>query len=150
MRAVIQRVKQASVHIEGEAQSKIEKGLLVLLGVEDKDTKEDAEWLMKKIVQMRIFSDDHGLMNLSVEDVHGDLLIISQFTLFASTKKGNRPGFTRSARPETAIPLYEYAIVEAEKLLGRKVATGKFGAMMDVQLENSGPVTILIDTKHKE
>ncbi|HPE97578.1 MAG TPA: D-aminoacyl-tRNA deacylase [Chitinophagales bacterium] len=150
MRAVIQRVSKASVTVDGEVISRIGTGLLVLLGVEDADTPEDADWLVRKIIQLRIFADEQGLMNKSLQDVHGDLLVVSQFTLFASTKKGNRPSFIRSARPDHAIPLYEEFVQLAESLLGRQVATGSFGAMMEVDLVNSGPVTITIDTKNKE
>lgn len=150
MRALIQRVAQASVTVEGQLQSSIDKGLLVLLGVEDADTGEDVDWLVKKIVQMRIFPDEEGLMNNSLLDIDGQLMVVSQFTLFASTKKGNRPGFTRSAKPEKAMPLYELFVSEAEKLLGKEIATGVFGAMMEVQLLNMGPVTIWIDSKNKE
>lgn len=150
MRALIQRVAHASVTVEGQLQSSIDKGLLVLLGVEDADTGEDVDWLVKKIVQMRIFPDEEGLMNNSLLDIDGQLMVVSQFTLFASTKKGNRPGFTRSAKPEKAMPLYELFVSEAEKLLGKEIATGVFGAMMEVQLLNMGPVTIWIDSKNKE
>lgn len=150
MRALIQRVAQASVTVEGQLQSSIDKGLLVLLGVEDADSSEDVDWLVKKIVQMRIFPDEEGLMNNSLLDIDGQLMVVSQFTLFASTKKGNRPGFTRSAKPEKAMPLYELFVSEAEKLLGKEIATGVFGAMMEVQLLNMGPVTIWIDSKNKE
>lgn len=150
MRALIQRVAQASVTVEGQLQSSIDKGLLVLLGVEDADSSEDVDWLVKKIVQMRIFPDEEGLMNNSLQDIDGQLMVVSQFTLFASTKKGNRPGFTRSAKPEKAMPLYELFVSEAEKLLGKEIATGVFGAMMEVQLLNMGPVTIWIDSKNKE
>ena len=150
MRAVIQRVSKASVTVDGEVISRIGTGLLVLLGVEDADTPEDADWLVRKIIQLRIFADEQGLMNKSLQDVHGDLLVVSQFTLFASTKKGNRPSFIRSARPDHAIPLYEGFVLLDESLLGRQVATGSFGAMMEVDLVNSGPVTITIDTKNKE
>lgn len=150
MRAVLQRVDQASVTIEGEVSGRIEQGLLVLLGIEDADTEEDIDWLVNKIVQLRIFPDKEGKMNLSVSDVDGGLLVVSQFTLFASTKKGNRPGFTRSAHPDTAIPLYDAFIEKAREVMGKPVATGRFGAAMEVSLVNNGPVTIIIDSKNKE
>jgi len=150
MRAVIQRVQKAGVEIDGGIFSSIEKGLLILVGIEDADTKEDIEWLAKKIVQLRIFEDDQELMNLSVQDVGGELLVVSQFTLFASSKKGNRPSFIRSAKPETAIPLYELFIKELELVSGKEIKTGQFGAMMQVSLVNDGPVTLIIDTKNKE
>ncbi|MBK8685101.1 MAG: D-tyrosyl-tRNA(Tyr) deacylase [Bacteroidetes bacterium] len=150
MRAVIQRVSQASVHIDGQLRSQIKQGLLVLLGIEELDQDEDIEWLCAKIMRMRIFSDAQGLMNLSLEDIQGDLLLISQFTLHASTKKGNRPSFIRAARPEQAIPLYEKMIQALESNLQKKIGTGIFGADMQVQLINDGPVTIIIDSKNKE
>ncbi|MDB6034065.1 MAG: D-tyrosyl-tRNA(Tyr) deacylase [Verrucomicrobiales bacterium] len=150
MRAVIQRVSEASVTISGTLKSSIAKGLLVLLAIEDADTSEDIEWLSGKIVRLRIFTDPEGLMNLSVQDVHGDILLISQFTLFASTKKGNRPSFTRSARPEIAVPLFKQFIQRLTQDFGRPVQTGEFGADMQVQLVNDGPVTIVIDTKNRE
>jgi len=150
MRAVIQRVTHASVTIDGTVSGSIQHGLLVLLGVEDSDTEQDIEWLSSKIIQLRIFSDADGKMNLSVQDINGDLLIISQFTLFASTKKGNRPGFTRSAKPDIAIPLYEHFISVIEQKLGKHVEKGVFGADMKVELLNDGPVTILIDSKNPE
>lgn len=150
MRAVIQRVDEASVTIEGQVSGHIAQGLLVLLGIEEADTNEDIDWLVNKIVQMRIFPDEEGKMNLSVTDTNGELLVVSQFTLFASTKKGNRPGFTRSAHPDKAIPLYEAFVQRAGEVMGRPVATGQFGAAMEVSLVNNGPVTIIIDTKNKE
>ncbi len=150
MRAVIQRVSQASVHIDGQLRSQIQQGLLVLLGIEELDQDEDIEWLCAKIIRMRIFSDAQGLMNLSLEDIQGDLLLISQFTLHASTKKGNRPSFIRAARPEQAIPFYEKMIQALESNLQKKIGTGIFGADMQVQLINDGPVTIIIDSKNKE
>lgn len=150
MRAVIQRVSQASVHIDGQLRSQIQQGLLVLLGIEELDQDEDIEWLCAKIIRMRIFSDAQGLMNLSLEDIQGDLLLISQFTLHASTKKGNRPSFIHAARPEQAIPLYEKMIQALESNLQKKIGTGIFGADMKVQLINDGPVTIIIDSKNKE
>lgn len=150
MRVVIQRVSKASVAVEGEVVGAIESGLMALVGVEDADAEADATWLAGKIVRQRIFEDDEGLMNRSVADVEGGILAISQFTLFASTKKGNRPSFTRSAKPEVAIPLYEFFVSELSRELGKPVATGKFGAMMDVALVNQGPVTICIDSKARE
>ena len=150
MRAVIQRVRSASVSTMENGTVQIGKGLLVLLGVEGDDNDEDVRWLSAKIVQMRIFDDENGLMNRSLLDIGGEILLISQFTLFASTKKGNRPSFIRAARPETAIPLYEAVKKEMNTLLSKPVSTGVFGADMLVTLENSGPVTIIIDTKNKE
>ena len=150
MRAIIQRVNEASVEIDGKTFSSIKTGLLILLGIEDADTKEDVEWLARKIFQLRIFEDANELMNLSVGDINGELLVVSQFTLFASTKKGNRPSFIRSAKPEIAIPLYESFIKELEIISGREIKTGQFGAMMNIQIINNGPVTIIIDTKNKE
>jgi D-tyrosyl-tRNA(Tyr) deacylase len=150
MRAVIQRVSKASVTIEHKVKSTIEDGLLVLLGIEDADSTEDIEWLCGKITRLRIFDDENGVMNKSVVDVNGDVLVVSQFTLHASTKKGNRPSYIKAAGPETAIPLYEKFIDTLELQTGKKVATGEFGAMMDVLLVNNGPVTILIDTKNRE
>lgn len=150
MRAILQRVTRASVTIHGTVNGSIRHGLLVLLGIEENDTEQDIEWLSSKIVQMRIFSDTEGKMNLSVQDTNGELLIISQFTLFASTKKGNRPGFTRSAKPDIAIPLYERFIEVAGQKLGKAVQNGIFGADMKVELLNDGPVTIFIDSKNPE
>jgi D-tyrosyl-tRNA(Tyr) deacylase len=150
MRAVVQRVSSASVVTNGNTKGAIQHGLLVLLAVEDTDTAQDIEWLSGKIVRMRIFNDDAGLMNRSVQDVGGDILLISQFTLFASTKKGNRPSFSRSARPEVAIPLYEQFIKKISEDLGKPVQTGEFGADMKVSLVNDGPVTIVIDSKQPE
>lgn len=151
MRVVIQRVQEASVKIEGEISATIQQGLLVLIGICEEDTYEDVQWLVNKIVQQRIFSDKDGKMNLSVQDLNGELLLVSQFTLFASTKKGNRPSFTGAAKPSTAIPLYELFITECCKLAGEnKVSTGVFGADMKVSLVNDGPVTILMDSKIKE
>ncbi len=150
MRAVIQRAKYASVTIEGTVKSKIDLGLLVLLGIEPSDTKEDIEWLSRKIVNMRIFNDEQGVMNKSVVEVDGDIIVVSQFTLYASTKKGNRPSYIKAAKPDIAIPLYEQ-FVEAVGLATRKViGTGEFGADMKVELLNDGPVTIIIDSKRKE
>lgn len=150
MRAVIQRVSSAGVTIDGREHSRIGEGLLVLLGIEDEDTKDDIEWLSQKIVNLRIFNDDEGVMNRSLTDVGGEILLVSQFTLFASTKKGNRPGYSRASRPEIAIPLYEQMITSLSHSCGRKVKTGVFGADMKVDLVNDGPVTIVIDTKAKE
>ena len=150
MRVVIQKVTQASVSIENQTVASIDKGLLVLVGIEDGDTNEDIAWLSSKIVNLRVFDDDNGVMNLSVKEVEGEVLIVSQFTLHASTKKGNRPSYIKSARPEVAIPIYEAFIKQVESLLGKRVPTGQFGAMMQVSLCNDGPVTILIDTKNKE
>ncbi|MBO7125014.1 MAG: D-tyrosyl-tRNA(Tyr) deacylase [Bacteroidales bacterium] len=150
MRAVVQRVSHASVTIEGNVKSEIGKGFLVLLGIEDTDTDEDIQWLSGKIARMRVFEDENQLMNLSLDDVHGDILLISQFTLFASTKKGNRPSFIRAARPEKAIPMYETFIKQLQSEFQGKVLTGEFGADMKVSLLNDGPVTIVIDTKNKE
>jgi D-tyrosyl-tRNA(Tyr) deacylase len=150
MRAVIQRVSEASVTIDGKVKSAISTGLLLLLGVEDVDNTEDVVWLSGKISKMRIFEDDEGLMNRSVVDVNGEALVISQFTLHASTKKGNRPGFTKAARPETAIPLYEAFVKQLAIDIGKPVETGEFGADMKVALLNDGPVTIVIDSQHKE
>ena len=150
MRVVIQKVAQASVSIENQIVASIDKGLLVLVGIEDGDTNEDIAWLSSKIVNLRVFDDANGVMNLSVKEVEGEVLIVSQFTLHASTKKGNRPSYIKAARPEVAIPIYEAFIKQVETLLGKRVPTGQFGAMMQVSLCNDGPVTILIDTKNKE
>ena len=150
MRAVIQRVSKASVNIGGITNGSIEQGLLVLLGIEDSDIQEDIEWLTKKIVQLRIFSDEAGLMNKSILDIEGHILLISQFTLFGQTKKGNRPSFIRASKPKNAIPMYEDFCKELSLCLGKKVETGVFGADMQVSLINDGPVTICIDTKNKE
>ncbi len=150
MRAVIQRVSHASCSIEGVISGEIGTGFMVLLGIEDSDTDEDMTWLAQKIANMRIFSDENGLMNKALAEVQGNILLVSQFTLFAAIKKGNRPGFTRSARPEYAIPLYEKMIVELTNLTGTKIQTGVFGADMQISLVNDGPVTICIDTKAKE
>ena len=150
MRVVIQKVTEASVSIENQTVDFIDKGLLVLVGIEDGDTNEDIAWLSSKIVNLRVFDDDNGVMNLSVKEVEGEVLIVSQFTLHASTKKGNRPSYIKAARPEVAIPIYEAFIKQVESLLGKRVPTGQFGAMMQVSLCNDGPLTILIDTKNKE
>ena len=150
MRAVIQRVKRARVLINGEVHAAIEGGLLVLLGIEDADGMEDMSWLSNKLVNLRIFSDSDGVMNLSLAETQGALLLVSQFTLLAATKKGNRPSYIRASKPETAIPIYESMIWQLEKELGKKIQTGEFGADMEVELLNDGPVTIIIDTKQKE
>lgn len=150
MRAVIQRVSQSSVTINNNVKSQINKGLLVLLGIEDNDSEKDIEWLVKKIIQMRIFSDEAGKMNLSVQDIDGDILVISQFTLFASTKKGNRPSFIQAAKPSIAIPLYEQFLSALKNTFGKEIYSGEFGADMQVQLINDGPVTIIIDSKNTE
>ena len=150
MRAVIQRVTKASVEIDGINKSTINLGLLVLLGIENEDNSEDIIWLTKKISSLRIFDDQDGVMNLSVLDIGGDVMVVSQFTLHAKTKKGNRPSYISAARPEIAIPLYNEFVEESGKILGKQVATGEFGAMMNIELLNSGPVTIIIDTKNKE
>ena len=150
MRAIIQRVSDSSVKVDNQIIGSIGTGLLVLLGIENVDTVEDVKWLAAKILNLRIFSDENGLMNKSLLDVGGELLLISQFTLFAQTKKGNRPGFTRAAKPEVAIPLYEQMINTLEKLSGKKPQIGKFGADMKVSLLNDGPVTIIMDTRNKD
>ena len=150
MRAVIQRVAHASVSIDGQIKGQIARGLLVLVAVEDADTTEDIEWLSGKIVRLRIFPDDEGLMNRSVQDIGGEILLISQFTLFASTKKGNRPSYTRSARPEIAVPIYEAFKSRLAHDLGKTPQTGEFGADMQVTLLNDSPVTIIIDSKVRE
>ncbi len=150
MRTVVQRVKKASVEIEGREIANINEGLLILLGIEDADTTGDADWLVHKLHGLRIFNDDQGVMNLSVADIGGEVLIVSQFTLHAKTKKGFRPSYVRAAQPGKAIPLYEYFIEKFKERMPGKVQTGKFGAMMDVHLINHGPVTIIIDTKNKE
>ena len=150
MRVVIQRVKQASVTIEGRTKSQIDAGLLVLLGIEEADASEDIEWLCRKIVALRVFDDEQGVMNCSIQEANGEIIVVSQFTLFASTKKGNRPSYIRAARPERAIPLYEALCKQLESLLGKPIGTGEFGANIQVSLVNDGPVTICIDTKNKE
>ena len=150
MRAVIQRVTEASVTIEGEVRGAIQRGLLVLLAVEESDTTEDGAWLSGKIARLRVFNDAQGVMNCSVQEVDGGLLVISQFTLFASTKKGNRPSYARAARPETAIPLYEAFLKQLAQEAGRAIQTGVFGAEMRVALVNDGPVTLLIDSHTRE
>jgi D-tyrosyl-tRNA(Tyr) deacylase len=150
MRAVIQRVSHASVTIGGRVRASISNGLLILLGIEEADGPEDIEWLSAKLVNLRIFDDAAGVMNLSIKDIGGDLLLVSQFTLFGSTKKGNRPSWIRAARPDIAIPLYEKMVGRLSGDLGKPVLTGEFGAEMKVGLLNDGPVTILVDTKNKE
>jgi D-tyrosyl-tRNA(Tyr) deacylase len=150
MRAVIQRTTRASVTIDGKIYSQIGMGLLVLLGIEDADTMEDIEWLSSKIISLRIFDDENGVMNISVKDIDGEILVVSQFTLHASTKKGNRPSYIRASKPEIAIPLYEKMVKQLSNDLGKKIKTGVFGADMKVELLNDGPVTIVIDTKNKE
>jgi len=150
MKAVIQRVTKASVTIEGRINGQIGNGLLVLIGIEDADTDDDIDWLSSKIVNLRIFNDDKGVMNISVKDLAGDILLISQFTLHASTKKGNRPSYIKASRPEIAIPIYEKMITQLSIDLDKKIQTGIFGADMKVELLNDGPVTIVIDTKNKE
>ncbi len=150
MRAVIQRATEASVTVERVVKGAIRHGLVVLLAVEGPDTAEDIEWLSGKIVRLRIFDDENGVMNRSVQDVQGDILLVSQFTLFASTKKGNRPSYSRSAPPEVAIPLYEAFVRRLQQDLGKTVQTGEFGAQMQVNLSNDGPVTIIIDSKNRE
>ncbi|HEU0011353.1 MAG TPA: D-aminoacyl-tRNA deacylase [Verrucomicrobiae bacterium] len=150
MRAVLQRVASASVMISGQAKSAIQTGLLVLLGIEEADTAQDIEWLSGKIVRLRVFPDEKGVMNRSVLEVGGDVLVVSQFTLLASTKKGNRPSYIRAARPEVAVPLYEAFVRRLSEDLGKPVHTGEFGADMQVTLVNDGPVTLLLDTKARE
>jgi len=150
MRAVVQRVSKASVTVEGEITSKIGLGLLILLGIENEDTSEDIEWLSRKIVNLRIFNDEEGVMNKSLIEVKGDAIVVSQFTLHASTKKGNRPSYLKAAKPEIAIPAYEGFVERLGIDLGKKVGKGVFGADMKVELLNDGPVTIIIDTKNKE
>ncbi|HKX85471.1 MAG TPA: D-aminoacyl-tRNA deacylase [Flavobacterium sp.] len=150
MRAVIQRVSEASVVIEGEQVAKIDRGLVVLVGIEDEDNQEDITWLSAKIANLRIFADANDVMNLSLREVDGGMIVVSQFTLHAQTKKGNRPSYIKASKPDTAIPLYEQFVSQMETELGKKVQTGKFGADMKVGLINDGPVTIIIDTKNKE
>jgi D-tyrosyl-tRNA(Tyr) deacylase len=150
MKAVIQRVSQASVTIEGHIKSAIQQGLLVLIGIEDADTAEDINWLSSKIVNLRIFDDENKVPNVSVKDIGGDILLVSQFTLQASTKKGNRPSYIRASKPDFAIPMYEQMIAQLQADLGKKIYTGEFGADMKVELLNDGPVTIVIDTKAKD
>ena len=150
MKAVIQRVSRSSVTIEGEKVAKIDSGLLILLGIIDEDTQEDISWLSRKIANLRIFGDENGVMNKSILETKGDAIIVSQFTLHASTKKGNRPSYIKAAKPDIAIPIYESFVKQFEQDLGKKVQTGEFGANMKVELLNDGPVTIIIDTKQKE
>lgn len=150
MRAVIQRVSFASVSIETQEKARIENGLLIFLGIEEADSHEDLEWLSGKISRLRIFRDQQGIMNLSLTEVGGEALVISQFTLHSSTRKGNRPSYVRAARPESAIPLYEQFIIQLSQDIGRKVQSGEFGAYMKVELLNDGPITIIIDTKNRE
>ncbi len=150
MRVVIQRVNKARLLINNEVYSSINQGLVILLGIEEADQEEDVQWLCGKINRLRVFDDSAGVMNHSVQDIEGEMLVVSQFTLFASTKKGNRPSYIRAARPETAIPLYEKFVETLRFESGLKVATGSFGAMMQIELTNEGPVTILIDSKQKE
>ncbi|MDP4184279.1 MAG: D-aminoacyl-tRNA deacylase [Bacteroidota bacterium] len=150
MRVIIQRVSRSSVTVENKIKSSIGKGLMILVGIEEADSEEDIEWLTKKIVNLRIFNDPNGVMNLSVTDVGGEILVISQFTLHAKTKKGNRPSYIMAAGPEIAVPLYEQFVSQLSTLLGREVMTGVFGAMMDVELVNDGPVSIIIDSKNRD
>lgn len=150
MRVVIQRVTHASVTIEGKVKSAIGKGYLILVGIGSDDTEEDAQWLIKKIVGLRVFDDEHGVMNLSIKDIGGDILIVSQFTLMASYKKGNRPSWIHAAPHNISIPLYNRFVELMTEAMGKPVGTGEFGAMMEVDLLNDGPVTICMDTKHKE
>ncbi len=150
MRVVIQRVLEASVSINNEIYSSIKNGLLVLIGIEDADDTQDIEWLSKKIVSLRIFNDTEKKMNFSVQDVKGEILVVSQFTLFASTKKGNRPSYIKSAKPEIAVPIYEQFIQQINRDLGKPIKTGQFGADMQIALINDGPVTLLMDSKSKE
>ena len=150
MKVVLQRVTSASVTVEDKIVGEIQKGIVVLVGIENADLQEDIDWLVTKITQLRIFGDENGVMNLSVEEVNGDVLVVSQFTLHAATKKGNRPSYIKAARPEVAIPMYEKFVSSLETKLGKKVPTGIFGADMKVALLNDGPVTIIIDSKNKE
>jgi D-tyrosyl-tRNA(Tyr) deacylase len=150
MKVVIQRVTRSSVTIQGNIVASIEKGLLVLLGIIDEDTKDDITWLSNKIANLRVFDDENGVMNKSIIDIEGDAIVVSQFTLHASTKKGNRPSYIKAAKPDIAIPLYEGFVKQLELDLGKKVQTGQFGADMKVELINDGPVTIIIDTKNRD
>jgi D-tyrosyl-tRNA(Tyr) deacylase len=150
MRALIQRVSEASVRVDHHLISKIGTGVLILLGIEAADTEEDIQWLTNKISNLRIFDDEAGVMNLSLKDTHGAVLVVSQFTLHASTKKGNRPSYVKAARPEFAEPLYELFVKQMSKSMDNSVQTGRFGAMMEISLINSGPITLLVDTKNKE
>lgn len=150
MRVVIQRVKHSSVTIDGNIKSQIGKGLMILVGIGEEDTQEDIDYLVKKIINLRVFDDSEGVMNLSIQDIKGEILLISQFTLMASTKKGNRPSYIRAARPDISIPLYNSMVSTLEAALGQKIGTGEFGADMKVDLLNDGPVTIIIDSKQKD
>ncbi len=150
MKAVIQRVSQSSVTINNEIVAQIQQGLLVLVGIEDADNQEDINWLTSKIANLRIFEDENEVMNLSLKDINGEMIVVSQFTLHAATKKGNRPSYIKASKPEVAIPLYESFVQQMEIELGKKIQTGQFGADMKVSLVNDGPVTIIIDTKNKE
>ena len=150
MRIVIQRVSHASVTIEGVCKSSIQEGFMILVGIENADTQEDVDWLCKKIVNLRVFNDENGVMNKSILDINGEILVVSQFTLHASYKKGNRPSYIYAAKPDIAIPLYEYFCQALTTALGKKIGTGEFGADMKVELLNNGPVTICMDTKNKE
>lgn len=150
MRIVIQRVSRASVTIDGNIKSAIRKGYLILVGVEETDSEADAEWLVKKVIGLRVFDDENGVMNLNIGQIGGDILVVSQFTLFASVKKGNRPSWLRAARHEISVPLYEFFCRRLEEETGKRVGTGEFGADMKVELVNDGPVTICMDTKNKE
>lgn len=150
MRLVIQRVSSASVKVDESVVSQIENGLLILTGIEDSDNNEDIDWLVKKLCQLRIFNDSDGVMNLSIQDTGGDIIVVSQFTLHANTRKGNRPSYIRAAKPEIAIPIYNQFVSALEIFIGKKVGTGVFGAHMDVSLINDGPVTIILDSKNKE
>lgn len=150
MRTIIQRVKRASVTVNNKIIASIEKGLLIFIGIEDEDNEQDVNWLCAKIARLRIFADEKGLMNISLNEINGGILVVSQFTLHASTKKGNRPSFIKAAKPEVAVPLYNSFIKNLENETGNKVQTGEFGAYMDISLVNDGPVTIFMDTKNKE
>lgn len=150
MRVVVQRVLQSSVAINNEIVAQIQKGLLVLVGIEEADSKDDIDWLTTKIVNLRIFEDENSVMNLSLKDINGEVIVVSQFTLHAATKKGNRPSYIKAAKPDVAIPLYETFVIQMELELGKKVQIGQFGADMKVSLVNDGPVTIIIDSKNKE
>lgn len=150
MRVVIQRCKYAKVHIEDKKMASIKNGMIILLAVEDTDTQEDIDWLVKKIIALRIFDDDKGVMNLDILQTKGEIMVVSQFTLFASTKKGNRPSYLRSSKPEFSLPMYKKFVLSLQNVFGKKVETGQFGADMKVELCNDGPVTIIMDTKLKE
>ena len=150
MKVVVQRVSKVSVTIDGEKMAQIENGLLILLGIVNEDTQQDIDWISNKIVNLRVFGDEKGVMNKSILDADGDIIVVSQFTLHASTKKGNRPSYIKAAKPEVAIPLYEAFVKQLEQDLGKQVRTGRFGADMKVELLNDGPVTIIIDSKNKE